>query len=225
MWSSRAVTLGAVALVLGGTGCIAPGDEPTTSVVAQLVCDGADVGDGYLLQVTGSFTPGDIAALAADQQDRKDALARAGFRGGHFSYWKQIVGHPPFDPPENILCEAMEFVSEDGARAFVRDFDPAAGHELPGLLPLPDDETRITEETRPEDDPAGRTFAISSEGDPVDIHVSVAVSARGRFVQTTYAGGRRDDPGSTKQAEAVHSRLLERSLPLIGCDEPRATSC
>lgn len=216
--------LAAAALVLSGAGCFPGDDDPTAPVVADLVCERADVGDGYLLQITGSFTPDDVAALSTDSTGRSDELRRTGFRGGHFSYWKQVVGHPPFDPPESILCEAMEFASDDGAREFVRTFDPAGATELPGLLPLPDGETHITEEAPNGSDAADRTFVIRAEGEPVDVYVVAAVSARGRFVQTTYAGGQRADPGSAKQAEVIHSRLLDRSVALVRCEAP-VTSC
>lgn len=224
MLTSKSLALTVAALALCGSACFPGDNDPTAPVVADLVCDHADVGDGYLLQVTGSFTPGDVAALTTGRDGQDDELRRMGFRGGHFSYWKQVVGHPPFDPPESILCEAMEFASDDGAREFVRKFDPAGATDLPGLLPLPEGETRITEGTPAGSDAADRTFVIQADGEPVDVYVVAAVSARGRFVQTTYAGGQRNDPGSAKQAEVIHSRLLERSLPLVRC-ETRVTSC
>ncbi|MCC7362852.1 MAG: hypothetical protein IT303_00650 [Dehalococcoidia bacterium] len=193
------------ALCAGGCTGSSPELDP---IAEQLVCLDADVPDGYLLQVTGTFTGDDIEELVADE----GARAPDGLEGGTFSYWREIVSQPPFDPPIAILCEALQFDTAELASAFVRGLQPGVEMTLPSLVWLPDEGRQFTEVQGGEGSPPGRFFRVSAQEDGAEVHLFAAYVTNGRFVQAVFVGDKEGRAGLDDLAalvERVHARGAE----------------
>ncbi|MGE5596768.1 MAG: hypothetical protein ACM3S1_12140, partial [Hyphomicrobiales bacterium] len=141
---NRRLALCLPVVVLTAAGCLGGGGSDA-DIPDELVCVSGDVPSDYLLQITGDFTASNLADLADHPSERKAALREARFVGGHFSYWKQIVEDPPFDPPDNVLCEAFAFEDEAGAQKFLEGIERVANDRLPGLSWMPDEDRSVTE--------------------------------------------------------------------------------
>ena len=108
------------AMLLAGTAC---SDDSASSASAKALdhqlCTSSDVGPDFREEAAGSFTPGNLADLASNSSARRDQLDAAGLKDGRFAYWKHLVADPPFPPPLEIVCQAMEFGSSEQAAAYV----------------------------------------------------------------------------------------------------------
>lgn len=195
-----------IATACAGGSADAPGEA--------LVCDASDVPATFVRQSGGEFTARDLADRHPDPPQREDDLRDAGLTGGYFSYWVERVDRPPFDPPAEILCQALIFADSIGARAFVDGIAPAPeafAATIMGLLP---GETRTIQElplAEPGLPPSSRAFRVIAADDLVDVTLYALISSNGRYVQSVVMG---DAGGRTTVADAlaVHRAVLGRTL-------------
>ena len=185
-WRFAAVAL--AAWFVAGCGASAIRGEASTGLESQ-VCLQQDVPADFHRQTSGDFTAQNLADLGPGPEQRLRQLAAAGVRGGHFAYWKQTVGSPPFDPPLDIICQALEFDSDAHATAFVRAIRPdPADLATTALTWLPDGARTVFEEPATFSS-AARAFAIRAEDSQTSVDINAVVLPDGRFVRTVYLGG------------------------------------
>lgn len=200
----------ALALTLLASGCLtgssdAPGEG--------LVCTAADVPPPFSRQSAGDFTPRDLADRHPDPPKRAASLRNAGMVAGYFSYWAERVDRPPFDPPAEILCQAIEFSDAASARAFVDAIVPTrAGLAATLMALLPEDVADVAEVAAPEDGlpPGTRAFQLFASASTDDLALHVLVSPTGRYVHLL---GLKDVPGGMSLADAlaIHRSVLDRT--------------
>lgn len=207
---SRRLLLLAAVTAAATVACVG-GSDTRHDATRELICQTGDVPTDYLLQISGDFTSSEFADLAHFTEGDQATLREAGFVGGRFSYWKQLVSKPPFDPPVNILCEALEFSSEEGAARYVSALDPATYGEVPGLTWLPEGDREFTAVPPTGGVLSTRAFLVRATGSPTDVYMAWLVTPRGRFVLATFLGSTHASTTYEEQAGEVHSRLLERT--------------
>lgn len=170
------------------------------------VCTGADLGDGFNHQTSGDFSPANLAALGDDEQAQRKQFEAAGMIRGHFAYWKQVAGHPPFEPPLDIVCQVIEFESDDDATTFVATQGNAAAPAVIALLPP----TRQQAEVTAPGAPAGsRAFAITADSDAGRLTLGAVIAAAGRYVRSVYTGGL-DGSRSLEESVRIQERMAAR---------------
>ena len=133
---------------------------------------------------------------------------------GYFSYWVELVDRTPFDPPAEILCQALIFADTTRARAFVDNITPSPDEFAATIMGLLPEDARTIEELPVADaglPPASRAFRVIAADDLVEVTLYALISANGRYVQSTVMG---DADGRTTIADvaAVHRAVLGRTL-------------
>jgi hypothetical protein len=199
-----ALPFAALAILLSAAACSA--DAGGSSGLKQQICTESDLGGSYIEKTSGGITIQNLADLSSDTSARAKQLKAAGMHDGRFAYWVHTVPKPPFDPPLEVVCQALEFGSPAQAQAFVR-----------GLKPTPDDLAstgmvwlakghRTVEEiqlsragTQPGTPSAAgpRAFKITASGDEVQFTIFASVVADGRYVRTVYVGKEGNAAGLT----------------------------
>jgi len=172
------------------------------------VCQQADLGELFVEQASATFRPADLADVAPDADERLPALREAGLIRGHFVFWKEAIGRPPFESPVNVVCQALEFRSSEQAEAFAaglratpRDLASAA------LTWLPEGERTAIEGANYRE--GVRVFGLTAEDDATSIEVTVVVAGAGRYVRSIYAGGQ-SGPVAAADVLAVLERIRTR---------------
>lgn len=125
-WPASTVRVAITALLAVGmltVACSGGGGE-----LDPYLCTLDDLGGGYQQLTTGNFSPRDLADLGPDAKDREREFRNAGMERGRFVFFKQALPKPPFDPPLNVVCQVLEFRSEEEAQQWIVDL-----HD-PGLL-------------------------------------------------------------------------------------------
>lgn len=201
------------ALAIGATlaaGCGGAGTaKDNTTGLENQVCLQQDVPTDFHPQTSGDFTPQNLADLGPGPDQRLRHLAGAGLRGGHFAYWKQSVGSPPFDPPLDIICQVLEFDSEAHAAAFVLAIQPTPSDLVTtALMWLPQGSQTVVEQPATLLPPA-RAFAIRAEDSQTSVDISAVVLPDGNYVRTVYLGGN-GRRGSIVDAALVQERMSAR---------------
>jgi hypothetical protein len=169
------------------------GADPS-STLDQYLCAQSTLGDDYQELIRGEFTPRDLAALAEDAPARERSYRDAGMRDGKFVYYKAVLPKPPFQPPVNVVCQAIEFETVEGAQQWIRNLQPGDALDSMAFGRVPQDGFK-EEETRP---PAGlassdqplRRFDASGGVDAERTFVYSLVGSEGRIVRTVSVGRR-----------------------------------
>ncbi len=204
------------ALILGGatllaSACSGSGSAASAKSLKGQVCTSPDLGQDFRIETQGDFTVGNLADLAADASTRKKALEDAGMEGGYFAYWKHHVGGPPFPPPAEVVCQAMEFATDADAGDFVAAMKPTPEDLATSAIAwVPDSNRKVAEEDLTVGDlPSARAFKLTASDSNVSLSLDIVVVASGRYVRSVYAGGERgaDELG---QAEAIQQRMEQR---------------
>lgn len=182
-------------------------NEQTTALESQ-VCLQSDVPADFQQQTSGDFTPKNLADLGPKPDARLRQLEASGLRGGHFAYWKQAVGSPPFAAPLDLICQVLEFDSNAHAANFVAAIRPEpADLATTALTWLPNGSRTVIEK------PAGlataRAFSISAEDSQALVEISAVVLADGHFVRTVYLGGN-GRKGTIADAATIQERMSQR---------------
>lgn len=206
--------LAAVAVIAVTAGCATSGGGDTTQLKEQL-CTEADLGGGYIEKTTGAVTVQNLADLSDDASARKKQLNDAGVEGGRFAYWEHSVPNPPFNPPVEVVCQALQFGSAAEAAAFVRNLKPTDDDLASTAMTwLPDGHRTVDEvfSSQMGSGPARRYFKITASGSGLDFTIYATVEQDGAFVRTIYAGKNAGGPAPTlndagKIAAAITQRL------------------
>ena len=183
--------------------------------LASFVCVAGDLPGDYLQQTEGDFSRDDLAGLAANADQRQAELKAAGLLGGHFNYWKQAVGEPPFAPPLDIVCQVMAFSTEAQASKFVAALRAdAADLATTGITWLPAGARSVVEEhSGVESLPRGsRAFRIEAEDSHLRVTLYAVVMPSKANVQTVYIGNR-NGAASLTDAVGIAKKLAERPAP------------
>lgn len=192
------------------------GGPAAVRIPPEFVCANSDLAGDYLLQTDGEVSARNLADLSSDAPRREAALKAAGLRGGRFTYWKQAVGRPPFDPPGEIVCQALEFATGEDAAGFVRDLQ-ANPEELAttAITWLPAG-GRVAEEVAVPAVPglpaAARAFRVAGTSAQASVEYYAVVAANGRLVQSAYVGAR--GSATAEDAAAVLANLTGRTSPV-----------
>jgi hypothetical protein len=208
-----AVIFGSIAVSCSGGEAAAP-DNP----LDQMVCRYEDLPEDYQAQTSGDFSVGDLADLAPDASARRKELRAAGLQTGHFSSWRQVVGDPPFDPPIEVVCQAMQFETQDQARQFVNTMRAEPGELATRAITwLPESDRRVADAT---DQLAGlpegaRAFRIEAEDEQVRVVLYAVAVANGRYVQSVYVGDRKEHTtlGDAARIASAMLRRLSKGAP------------
>jgi len=192
-------------LTLGAAVACSPASPDLSPSTERFVCGRDDVPERFLPLVSGDYTSKNLAELARRPEQREQLLQDAGLVGGAFSYWKEAVDDAARTRPANVLCEALEFETPEGARAYIRGIDPRRDGDLPGLAWLPSAPAVVSELDANEG--SNRTLVVE---DPENGRRLVAMyTAQGNHVIAVYVGGPQSGDHE-EQARDIQSRLLQR---------------
>ena len=190
--------------------CAARGSgEVHVAGLENQVCLQQDVPADFRRQTSGDFTAQNLADLSPNPKQRLQQLATAGMRDGHFAYWKQTVGSPPFEPPLDIVCQVLEFDSAPAAAAFVQTIHPEPADLATTALTWLPEGSRTVFEAPTTLSPAARAFAIRAEDSQTSVDISAVVFADGRYVRTVYLGGN-GRRGTIVDAEVIQKHMAAR---------------
>ncbi len=206
--SARLAALSLAAALLAGCGIAGSADEAGTGLENQ-VCQQEDVPAGFRRQTAGDLTPHNLADLGPGPDQRLRQLAAAGLRRGHFAYWKENIGTPPFDPPLDIVCQVLEFDSAPAAAAFVQSMRPDPADLSTRTLTWLPEGSRTVFEAPSTLEPPARAFAIRAEDTQTSVDISALVVPDGRYVRTVYLGGN-GRRGTIVDAAQVQQRMSAR---------------
>lgn len=200
-----AAILSLLAFAVAGCGNTRNETDPA-DILDRQVCTGADVGNGYNHQTSGDFSPANLAAISPDNEAGElKKLEQAGLIGGHFAYWKQVAGHPPFDPPLDVVCQVLEFDSETEAAAFAAGTAEDVASAVIALLPA---RHTVAEVANVGMTPS-REFAITGDGDAGPTTMTALVVVSGRYVRSVYAGGL-DPTHAAAESERIQQQMATR---------------
>lgn len=207
--SSLACAFAACVIVVASAGCTARASGSITGGLEQQLCVESELGGDYAEKTSGDLSLANLAALSDDSASMQKRLEADGLKGGLFTYWVHTVPKPPFEPPLEVVCQALEFDSEAGAQAFVAELKPtpddlassamawiAEGKRSVEELPLP--ATGDAAETLER----ARAFKLTASGNQVDFTIYAVVVDAGKYVRTVYIG-RNGNPGDVQLADAV----------------------
>lgn len=199
----------AAASATGFTACgNARNESDTSDRLDGQVCTQDDVGPGFNHQTSGDFSPRNLADLGDEAPARLAAYRAAGMLKGHFVYWKEVSGKPPFDPPLDVVCQVVEFQTAAQARTFVSSL--AASEVASTLIGwLPEHFESFHAETPPLGD-AARGFELHGIGDAGPVTVTGIMVAAGKYVRSISAGGPSTGP-KIGQAIALQVRVAGRA--------------
>jgi len=214
--------LAAVAVISFTVGCATSGGGDTAQLKQQL-CTEADLGGGYIEKTTGAITVQNLADLSDNTSARKRQLDDAGVEGGRFGYWEHTVPNPPFNPPVEVICQALQFHSPAEAAAFVRNLKPTDDDLASTAMTwLPDAHRTVAEIPLSQAGvfaatPAAaspRAFKITASGSSLNFTIYATVEQDGAFVRTIYAGKNAGGPAITlndagKIAATITQRLAK----------------
>lgn len=186
------LSLAFAALALSASAAACASDASGDSVLNHQVCTEADLGGSYIEKTVGDVSIGNLADLSSDSSARSRELTQAGMVEGRFAYWVHTVPNPPFDPPLEVVCQAIEFHSAQEATAFVHDIKPTPDDLASNAIAwLADDHRSVEELQRSGASTAGpvrREFKVTATGNSLHVTIYATIEADGRFVRTIYVG-------------------------------------
>ena len=170
------------------------------------VCTGEDVGPGFNHQTSGDFSLTNLAGMTlGHESERLAAFKKAGVVGGHFAFWKQVAGHPPFDPPFDVVCQVLEFDSDASAEGFVAGDAGTLVSAMVAMLP----ESYTTTEAAAAQPAGARAFSLVGESDTGRLSVGASALASGRYVRSVYVGGL-EGSGELAEAQRIQENMAAR---------------
>jgi len=187
--SSRLFVSLASALAVAASAC-APGLQPSVELDGHL-CAPETLGEDYQELIRGVFSPRDLADLSEDADARESEYRAAGMESGKFVYFKSVLPKPPFEPPVNVVCQAIEFEDATGAERYLASLDAADAHNALAFGAVPGED--VVTESRPSPlagPPDLRYFAAAGGTGEQRTTVSFLVGAEGRFVRLVAVGSR-----------------------------------
>lgn len=194
--------LGAAAVSLALAGC-SDASEAGDSALNRYLCEQDDLDGRYLELVSGAFSRDDLGGLGLDPEPRKREYRAAGMERGRFTFWKESLPKPPFEPPINVVCQVLVFSSAEAARDWVESLDAdAADLAASGILWLPGGE-RETEEIEPI--AGARSFRVVAAEGPARVTLIATYAAEGPIVRSIFAGDR-DGRVTPEYVRAIRER-------------------
>ncbi|MGE0598567.1 MAG: hypothetical protein AB7J35_01910 [Dehalococcoidia bacterium] len=174
---ASALALSAICLVVASACSASAGNNDEMD---SYLCTHDDVGPDFIELSRGEFTPDDLANLSDDASKAKDQYQAAGLKRGRFVFWKEVLPHPPFDPPLNLLCQVLEFDSASDAAAYAAGLGGAAP-QWAGIAWLPDGDLKV--------ESAGQDLRrITFQEAGQDVTVLVQSGASDRYFYSIYLG-------------------------------------
>lgn len=179
-----------------------------------LLCAQEDVGPDYQQLTDGDFSVKDLADLGPDASRRERELRDAGARHGRFVLFKQSLPKPPFHPPVNVVCQALQFGSPDEAQAFVRGLraDDSLGTTAMTWIPM-DDRDFVVVNAAESPAPRGEAwarFVIRAGAGEEKMNAIYDATSSGSTVFTIVVG-EADSTQSAEQRERLAAVLTARS--------------
>lgn len=203
-----------LALALALVAACGSGEGASAGLGADITCTPEDLGAEYHLLTEGEVSVQNLAGLSDDARARQQQLQEAGLRGGRFSYWEEQVGRPPFAPPMQVLCQALEFESAEAAGRFLRELTDDPDELATTAMKWLPRERRAAEEITADAGkslPAGaRSFRITASGAGVDVEIYAVITPNGAYTQGVYVSG----AGGLEEALAVMERFRSRTQML-----------
>jgi hypothetical protein len=207
-------------LALGGAMLVATacsGSNAGTATAAQealqnQVCTQADLGPDYREETAGDFSAGNLADLSTDAPTRRSALDAAGLKRGYFAYWKENVNDPPFNPPNEVVCQVLEFGADAEATAFVAAMQPTPEELVTTAIAwIPASSRSVSEEAVGGIGlPHSRAFRLSASDKDIDVSLFAVVVPDGRYVRSAYTGGQ-DSKATVADAVAIEDKISARA--------------
>ncbi len=182
-----------------------------------LLCAQEDVGPDYQQLTDGDFSVKDLADLGPNASQRVAELRDAGAQHGRFVLFKQSLPRPPFEPPVNVVCQALQFDTAEHARAFVRDLRADDSLATTAMTWLPAEGRQFTPVNASESQaPPGESWAR------FEIRAGSGEQAMNAIYDATSAGdvvftivvGEADGSQSTEQRERLAATLRARAARL-----------
>lgn len=167
--------------------------EVSQSELDEHLCSHETVGDDFQELIRGNFTPRDLAGLAENSGEREDAYREAGMERGKFVYFKQTLPKPPFDPPINVVCQVIEFETNEDAKAWVDRLTADDALQAVSFGALPDDHRSAHSEDSARIDstfPPLRYFVASGGSGEWRTTARYLIGAEGRFARLVSFGSR-----------------------------------
>lgn len=188
------------------------------SELKPLLCNQEDVGQDYQQLTDGDFSVRDLADLGPNASLRERELREAGVQHGGFILFKQSLPKPPFDPPVNVVCQALQFDSPEHARAFVRDLRPNDSLATTAMVWIPEgarDFATVNAAESPA--PRGETWArfVIRAGTGEETMNAVYDATSSGSTVLTIVVGEADSTQSAEQRDRLAAVLTARSLRLI----------
>jgi hypothetical protein len=159
--------------------------------LARYVCLEEDVPETYLLQTEGTLRPDDLAAFSEDPGEREDLLERMGLQEGYLSYWREEPPRPPFEDPNHLFCQALQFEEPAGARLYLASVRPLPQDVASTAITFLPEAAQEVEEVRdaPGLDEGARAFLLRAEEEGEQLTVNILMRQEGRYVVSVLQGG------------------------------------
>ena len=174
------------------------------------LCNQEDVGPDYRQLTDGDFSVRDLADLGPDADTREGELRQAGARHGRFVLFKQSLPKPPFEPPVNVVCQALQFDSTASAEAFVSNLRPDDSLATTAMIWIPRGDRAFAAESASGDDSArSASFTIRAGSGEERMNAVYQAVAHGDVVLTIVVGEADGTPSAeqrTRFAETVKAR-------------------
>lgn len=174
------------------------------------LCTQEDVGPDYQQLTDGDFSVRDLADLGPDADRREGELRAAGARHGRFVLFKQSLPKPPFEPPVNVVCQALQFDSAASASAFVANLRPDDSLATTAMIWIPrGDRAFAAEDASREGSARSARFTIRAGSGEERMNAVYQAVARGDVVLTMVVGEADGTPSAeqrTRFAETVAAR-------------------
>lgn len=187
------------------------------SELKPLLCTPEDVGADYQQLTDGDFSVRDLADLGPGAAQRERELRQAGAQHGRFVLFKKSLPKPPFDPPVNVVCQAVQFDSPEQARAFVRGLQPDDSLATTAMTWIPGDDRHFAavnagESPAPPGEAWARFTIRAGSGEETMTAIYDAVSSGSTVL--TVVTGEADSTQSPEQSERLAAVLTARSQRL-----------
>lgn len=186
-----------------------------------LLCTQQDVGSNYQQLTDGDFSVKDLADLGPNSSARQKELRAAGVQHGRFVLFKESLPRPPFDPPVNVICQALQFDSPEHARAFVRALQPDDSLATTAMTWIPEANrdfatVNAAESPAPRGEEWARFVIRAGEAEQTMNAVYDATSSGSTVF--TIVTGEADSTQSQEQRDRLSGVLAARSARLASAD-------
>jgi hypothetical protein len=198
-------------VVMGGAMVISACGKSGSDALDPYLCTLDDLGGGYQQLTDGNFSPRDLADLGRDANAHEREFREAGMKRGRFVFFKQGLPKPPFEPPLNVVCEVIEFGSEEQAQTWLEGPRPTGNVADAAIAWVPEDHREVREK----DSLAGtRTFEVKAGEDAERVAAVLQFSRSGALVVAVAVGKTAD--AITDDERRILGELIARRANRLG---------